>query len=100
MTAHLYLPPIEPQRDLPATLSRAVLTGLLREQLGYQGLILTDALDMDAIKKDRTAAEAAVAGIRGRRRHAADRRYRRRRPRHMACQRTARCWPRWSRAAS
>jgi beta-N-acetylhexosaminidase len=37
-----------------------VLTGLLREQLGYQGLILTDALDMDAIKKDRTAAEAAV----------------------------------------
>src|SRR5205807_79714 len=30
------------------------------EQLGYQGLILTDALDMDAIKKDRSAAEAAV----------------------------------------
>ena len=60
MTAHLYLPAIEPQPDLPATLSRTVLTGLLREQLGYQGLILTDALDMDAIKKDRPAAEAAV----------------------------------------
>ena len=60
MTAHLYLPAIEPQQDLPATLSRTVLTGLLRDQLGYQGLILTDALDMDAIKKDRTAAEAAV----------------------------------------
>lgn len=60
MTAHLYLPAIEPQPDLPATLSKTVLTGLLREQLGYQGLILTDALDMDAIKKDRTAAEAAV----------------------------------------
>ena len=60
MTAHLYLPAIEPQQDLPATLSRTVLTGLLREQLGYPGLILTDALDMDAIKKDRTAAEAAV----------------------------------------
>jgi beta-N-acetylhexosaminidase len=60
MTAHLYLPLIEPQPDLPATLSKAVLTGLLREQLGYQGLILTDALDMDAIKKDRPAAEAAV----------------------------------------
>jgi beta-N-acetylhexosaminidase len=60
MTAHLYLPGIEPQPDLPATLSKTVLTGLLREQLGYQGLILTDALDMDAIKKDRTAAEAAV----------------------------------------
>jgi beta-N-acetylhexosaminidase len=37
-----------------------VLTGLLRDQLGYQGLILTDALDMDAIKKDRSAADAAV----------------------------------------
>jgi beta-N-acetylhexosaminidase len=60
MTAHLYLPAIEPQPDLPATLSKTVLTGILREQLGYQGLILTDALDMDAIKKGRTAAEAAV----------------------------------------
>jgi beta-N-acetylhexosaminidase len=60
MTAHLYLPAIEPQPDVPATLSRTVLTGLLREQLGYQGLILTDALDMDAIKKDRPAADAAV----------------------------------------
>src|SRR6266851_1357998 len=60
MTAHLYLPAIEPQQDVPATLSRTVLTGLLREQLSYQGLILTDALDMDAIKKDRPAAEAAV----------------------------------------
>src|SRR5205807_2296389 len=60
MTAHLYLPAIEPQQDVPATLSRTVLTGLLRERLGYQGLVLTDALDMDAIKKGRPAAEAAV----------------------------------------
>jgi beta-N-acetylhexosaminidase len=60
MTGHLYLPAIEPQQDLPATLSKTVLTGLLRERLGYQGLILTDALDMEAIKKDRTAAEAAI----------------------------------------
>jgi beta-N-acetylhexosaminidase len=60
MTAHLYLPAIEPQQDLPATLSESVLTGLLRERLGYQGLILTDALDMEAIKRDRSAAEAAV----------------------------------------
>jgi beta-N-acetylhexosaminidase len=60
MTAHLYLPLIEPQQDLPATLSHRVLTDLLRDQLGYQGLILTDALDMDAIKKDRSAAAAAV----------------------------------------
>jgi beta-N-acetylhexosaminidase len=54
------VPALEPRPDTPATLSRAVLTGLLREQLGYQGLILTDALDMGAIKRDRGAAEAAV----------------------------------------
>jgi len=54
------LPNIEPRQDLPATLSPRVLTGLLRDQLGYQGLILTDALDMDAIKKNRSAASAAV----------------------------------------
>jgi beta-N-acetylhexosaminidase len=45
---------------VPATLSRTVLTSVLREQLGYEGLILTDALDMAAIEKDRTASEAAV----------------------------------------
>jgi beta-N-acetylhexosaminidase len=60
MTAHLYLPAIEPEQDLPATLSHHVLTDLLRDQLGYQGLILTDALDMEAIKKKRGAASAAV----------------------------------------
>ena len=60
MTGHLYLPRIEPQQNLPATLSRTVVTGLLREQLGYQGLVLTDSLDMDAIKKERTPAQAAV----------------------------------------
>lgn len=60
MTAHLYLPSIEPQQELPATLSHRVLTDILRDQLGYKGLVLTDALDMDAIKKSRGAAEAAV----------------------------------------
>jgi beta-N-acetylhexosaminidase len=60
MTAHLYLPLIESQPDLPATLSHRVLTDLLRDELGYSGLILTDALDMDAIKRDRGAAAAAV----------------------------------------
>lgn len=60
MAAHLALPAVEPRRDLPATLSRSVLTGLLRDRLGYTGLILTDALDMGAIKRSRSAAEAAV----------------------------------------
>jgi beta-N-acetylhexosaminidase len=60
MTAHLYLPALEPRADVPATLSREILSGLLRGTLGYRGLILTDALDMEAIKKNRSAAEAAV----------------------------------------
>jgi beta-N-acetylhexosaminidase len=60
MTGHLYLPAIEPQPDVPATISSTLLTGILRAQLGYQGLILTDAMDMAAIKQGRTAASAAV----------------------------------------
>jgi beta-N-acetylhexosaminidase len=60
MTAHVYVPALEPRADVPATLSRSVLSGVLRERLGYHGLILTDALDMDAIKRDRSAAEAAI----------------------------------------
>ena len=44
MTAHVVLPAIDP--GVPATMSHAVLTGLLRGELGFDGLIVTDALDM------------------------------------------------------
>ena len=44
MTAHVVMPAIEP--DVPATMSHKVLTGLLRHELGFDGLIVTDALDM------------------------------------------------------
>jgi beta-N-acetylhexosaminidase len=60
MTAHVAVPAIEPRAHLPATLSSRVLTDLLRRRLGYQGLILTDALDMRAITRDRDLAEASV----------------------------------------
>ena len=60
MTAHVYLPAIEPRADLPATLSWRVLTELLRQRLGHRGLILTDALDMWAITQERGVATAAV----------------------------------------
>ena len=43
MTAHVTLHAVEPGHAVSATLSKAVLTGLLRERLGFQGLILTDA---------------------------------------------------------
>jgi beta-N-acetylhexosaminidase len=60
MTAHVALPALEPDPFRPATLSRAILVGLLRQRLGYEGLILTDSLDMAAIATARSTAEAAV----------------------------------------
>ena len=58
MTAHLLLPELDPDR--PATLSKAVLTNLLRDDLRFDGLVVTDALVMEAITKRHGAAEAAV----------------------------------------
>ncbi|GGX56313.1 glycoside hydrolase family 3 protein [Streptomyces minutiscleroticus] len=47
MSAHILVPALDPDR--PATLSRRILTGLLREELGYDGLIVTDGMEMNAI---------------------------------------------------
>ncbi|MFD9275929.1 glycoside hydrolase family 3 protein [Streptomyces mirabilis] len=47
MSAHILVPALDPDR--PATLSRRILTGLLREELGYDGLIVTDGMEMQAI---------------------------------------------------
>ncbi|MEU9314471.1 glycoside hydrolase family 3 protein [Streptomyces sp. NPDC048295] len=47
MSAHILLPALDPDR--PATVSPRILTGLLREELGYDGLIVTDAVEMQAI---------------------------------------------------
>jgi beta-N-acetylhexosaminidase len=49
MSAHATFPAIDPNPGMPATLSRPVLTGLLREELGFQGLIATDSLEMGAL---------------------------------------------------
>jgi beta-N-acetylhexosaminidase len=62
MTAHIAVPALAPA-DLPATLSPAILTGLLREELGFQGLVVTDALEMGAIAKSFPAGDAAVRAI-------------------------------------
>ena len=58
MTAHLQLPVLDPER--PATLSAAVLSQLLRHDLGFGGLVVTDALVMEAISAHHGPAEAAV----------------------------------------
>jgi beta-glucosidase len=61
MTAHLLLPELD--RERPATLSAAVLTGLLREELGFAGLVVTDALVMEAITAHHGAGEAAMLAL-------------------------------------
>ncbi len=61
MTAHLRLPKIDP--DLPATLSKVTLSGLLRHDMGFDGLIVTDALVMGGITAQYGNAEAAVLAV-------------------------------------
>ncbi|NER19251.1 MAG: beta-glucosidase [Symploca sp. SIO1C2] len=61
MTAHLLIPAWDEQ--YPATLSRQVLTQLLREKLGFEGLIVTDALVMGAIANQYGADEAPVMAV-------------------------------------
>lgn len=63
MSAHIYLPQLEEERGLPATLSKAILTGLLRTDLGFNGLIVTDAMDMRAVSSNFGAGDASVRAI-------------------------------------
>jgi beta-glucosidase len=61
MTAHLLIPAWDGQ--YPATLSHPILTGQLRDKLGFEGLIVTDALIMDGIAKYAPPGEIAVKAI-------------------------------------
>ncbi len=61
MTAHLLVPSLDEQAA--ATLSPAIVTGILRNELGYQGLILSDDLEMKAIAATHTIPEAAVLAL-------------------------------------
>jgi len=63
MTGHLNVPSLEPDPNTPATLSQNILTGLLRTEMGYQGLIVTDAMDMGGITVRYAPGEAAVRAI-------------------------------------
>ena len=73
MTAHIQFPKIEKETyvsiedgeevNLPATLSRTIITGLLREQMGYDGIVITDSMEMDAIAAHFDPIDAAVLAI-------------------------------------
>ncbi|MEV1023614.1 glycoside hydrolase family 3 protein [Streptomyces sp. NPDC050264] len=61
MSAHILVPVLDPDR--PATLSRRILTGLLREELGYDGLIVTDGIEMQAISSAYGIERGSVLAI-------------------------------------
>jgi beta-N-acetylhexosaminidase len=63
MTGHLAVPSLEPDPDTPATLSSHVLTDLLRHDLRFQGLVVTDAMDMGGITVRYAPGEAAVRAV-------------------------------------
>lgn len=60
MSAHIRIPALDPTPDRPVTLSRAVLSDLLRGELGFRGLVLTDDLEMGALTATRSESEAAL----------------------------------------
>ncbi|WP_442601766.1 beta-N-acetylhexosaminidase [Paenibacillus sp. KN14-4R] len=62
MSSHIHFPAFD-ENQLPVTLSYQVLTGLLREELGYQGVIMTDCMEMEAIATHYGTVEAAVMAV-------------------------------------
>jgi beta-N-acetylhexosaminidase len=63
MTAHISVPSLNGGIREPSTLSPLVLTKVLREEMGFDGIIFTDAMDMAAISRLHNAGEAAVRAI-------------------------------------
>jgi beta-N-acetylhexosaminidase len=63
MPGHLSVPALEPNSNIPATLSRRILTGLLREEMKFEGLIITDAMEMGGVTTLFPPGEAAVRAV-------------------------------------
>ena len=63
MVAHITVPALEPDPNRVATVSHAVIDGVLKQQLGFQGLVVTDAMDMNAITRLFPAGRAAVEAV-------------------------------------
>lgn len=62
MSAHLELPQLDDSGE-PATLSRNVLTGMLREELGFDGVLVTDSLQMEGVREQHPDPEIAVRAL-------------------------------------
>ena len=63
MPGHLAVPALEPDATVPASLSRNILTGLLRDEMKFRGLIVTDAMDMGGVTSMYPPDEAAIRAV-------------------------------------
>ncbi|MBA7691269.1 Beta-hexosaminidase [subsurface metagenome] len=63
MTAHICMPALESRKGIPATLSYNILTNLLRGELGYKGVVITDCMEMKAIADSFGTVEGSVMAI-------------------------------------
>lgn len=63
MIAHMNIPSLDATPNLPSTLSKPIVTDLLKNQLGFKGLIISDAMDMKGVTKFYKDGEAEVMGI-------------------------------------
>ncbi|MCK7518331.1 MAG: hypothetical protein MZV64_11695 [Ignavibacteriales bacterium] len=68
MSSHIVLPALDPAPGIPATLSRPILTGILRDELKFDGLIFTDSMSMHAISRRFTHEQGGGDGGGSRRR--------------------------------
>ncbi|MFC4212196.1 glycoside hydrolase family 3 protein [Pedobacter lithocola] len=63
MIAHMNIPSLDNTPNLPSTLSKPIVTGILKEKLGFKGLIISDAMDMKGVVKYFKNGEADLLGI-------------------------------------
>ncbi len=63
MVAHMNIPALDNTPNLPSTLSKPIITGILKEKLGFKGLIISDAMDMKGVVKYFKDGEADLMGI-------------------------------------
>lgn len=63
MTAHLEVPALDPTKNRPATVSRAIMHDLLRKELGFSGILVTDAMRMGGVAKVMDVDEACVQAL-------------------------------------
>lgn len=63
MIAHMNIPSLDTTKNLPSTLSKPIVTGILKQKLGFKGLIISDAMDMKGVVKYFKDGEADLMGI-------------------------------------